>query len=66
MPEMTMTRKELDEIIDAGNEVEQLRKAVRAIELAVDGLNTKGFTQKPETQKALDYIKSRCRDALEK
>lgn len=37
---------------------------IRAIELAIDGLNTKAFTQKPQTQAALDRIKARCRSAI--
>lgn len=37
---------------------------IRAIELTVDGLNTKGFQQKAETQSALDRIKAHCRDAI--
>lgn len=38
---------------------------VRAIELAVDGLNTKGYKQQKNTQAVLDRIKSHCREALE-
>ena len=38
--------------------------AIRAIELNVDGLNTKGFRQRPETQLALDRIKEICRKAI--
>ena len=49
---------------DQAEEIERLRGVIRAIELSIDGLNTKAFTQKPETQKTLDYIKSRCRAAL--
>ena len=45
-------------------ENERLRSELRAIELAVDGLNTKGFMQKAETQGALDRIKAHCRAAL--
>jgi flagellar biosynthesis/type III secretory pathway protein FliH len=36
----------------------------RAIELTVDGLNTRAFQQKPETQAALDRIKAHCREAI--
>ncbi len=42
----------------------QMREKLRAIELAVDGLNTKGYQQKSETQGALDRIKAHCRAAL--
>lgn len=42
----------------------ELLETLRAIELTVDGLNTKAFKQKPETQAALDRIKKHCRDAL--
>ncbi len=45
-------------------EIQRLRDLIRAVELSVDGLNTKAYQQKPETQKALDYIKSCCREAL--
>lgn len=45
-------------------EVERLRSQLRAIELAVDGLNTKAFKQKPETQAVLDRIKATAREAL--
>jgi hypothetical protein len=41
-----------------------LLKTIRAIELRVDGLNTRGRPQKKETQMALDDIKARCRAAL--
>lgn len=37
---------------------------IRAIELNVDGLNTKGFQQRKETQAALDRIKGLCRSAF--
>jgi hypothetical protein len=43
---------------------EAMRTALRAIELAVDGLNTRAFQQKPETQATLDRIKSHSRAAL--
>lgn len=43
---------------------QEWRDDIRAIELAVDGLNTRGFQQRPETQAALDRIKARCRTAL--
>jgi hypothetical protein len=36
----------------------------RAIELTIDGLNTRAFQQKPETQAALDRIKAHCREAI--
>jgi hypothetical protein len=47
-----------------GYSAEQLLAAIRTIELNVDGLNTRGFQQKSETQAALDRIKRICREAL--
>ena len=47
----------------AGEELARLRAQFRAIELAVDGLNTKAFKQKPETQAVLDRIKATAREA---
>lgn len=38
--------------------------ALRSCELAVDGLNTKAFKQKPKTRGVLDRIKATCRAAL--
>jgi hypothetical protein len=46
------------------DEADHLRGVIRAIELNVDGLETKAFKQKPETQAALDRIKKLCREAL--
>lgn len=50
---------------ECGQQIAALRAQVRAIELTVDGLNTRAFKQKPETQGALDRIKAHCRAALE-
>lgn len=47
-----------------GEEVLRLRSKLRAIELAVDGLNTKAFRQKPETQAVLNRIKATAREGL--
>lgn len=44
----------------------EMFKALRAIELRVDGLNTRAFQQKPETQAALDAIKAMCRAQIAK
>ena len=41
-----------------------LRASLRAIELRIDGLMTKAFTQKSATQAVLDAIKAHCRAAL--
>ena len=45
-------------------DLDYLLGVIRAIELNVDGLNTKGFQQRKETQAALDRIKVLCRQAL--
>jgi hypothetical protein len=47
-------------------EMERMEAALRAIELRVDGLNTRGYQQKKHTQDALDAIKAHCRDMLAK
>lgn len=52
------------DLLSALRGVEAARRKLRAIELCVDGLNTKAFKQKPDTQAALDAIKAHCRAAL--
>lgn len=44
----------------------EAKEALRAIELAVDGLNTKGYQQQKNTQSALDRIKGHARAILAK
>lgn len=44
----------------------ELEAALRAIELKIDGLNTKGYKQQKNTQAALDRIKEICRALLAK
>lgn len=41
-----------------------LRHRIRSIELAIDGLNKKGFTPRPAEKEALERIKAHCRAAL--
>jgi hypothetical protein len=50
--------------VAAESRVRALEDALRAVELCVDGLNTKAFRQKPETQTVLDRIKRHCHAAL--
>ena len=42
----------------------RLRASLRAIELRVDGLNTRAFRHKTATQAVLDAIKAHCHAAL--
>jgi len=42
-----------------------ITKKIRAIELRIDSLNSRGFKQKKETQEALDAIKQHCCDILD-
>ncbi len=49
---------------DWKSRAEQAEHTLRAIELTVDGLNTRAFKQKPETQAALDRIKEHCRETI--
>lgn len=51
-------------LLQSARENAELRGWLRAVELRVDGLNTKAYRQKPETQAALDDIKAHCRAAL--
>ncbi len=44
----------------------EMLDALRAIELAVDGLNTKGYPQQKNTQAALNRIKGHARALLAK
>ena len=43
----------------------EAKHSIRTIELCVDGLNTKGYPQKKNTQAALDNIKRHARAFLE-
>ena len=47
-------------------QVAALIAAMRSIELDVDGLNTRSYAQKPNTQAALDRIKTKAREILAK
>lgn len=59
--EIDLAHKQTREFADR---IARLQKEIRAIELAVDGLNIKGFTPRPAEKAALERIKAHCRAAL--
>lgn len=62
--DMATLQRELQDAME--RRIKDLEHKVRTIELCVDGLNTKGYQQKKNTQLALDNIKKHCREALRK
>ena len=62
--ELYDARQILDALEASRAEAARLRHTIRTMELKVDGLNTRGYTQRKNTQAALDAIKALACEAL--